>query len=157
MKKKLTIMIVLMIITLFFSIGQAQIYNDIINEAFVIGTIRTILLSRMNIMNSCIYEGLDLDIAKEKLKKIEDDVLVREDLEYLTYLRENPTDFEYVSDLRILNVSFIDYNLEKISFVTEIEWDIKSYENESIEVVKYEIELLRVDDKFLLTKFEPLS
>ncbi|WP_069649187.1 hypothetical protein [Caloranaerobacter ferrireducens] len=157
MKKILTIMVVLMIIILFFGVGQAQIYNNMINEDFVIRTTRTILVSRMDIINSCIYEGLDLDIAKQKLKRIEGDVLLKDDLEYLTYLKENPTDFEYVYDLRILNVSFVDNNLEKISFITEIEWDIKSYENELTEVVKYEIELLKVDNKFLLTKFKPLS
>lgn len=157
MKNILTILfIVLITITLFFNIGQAQVYNNI-NETLMIKIIRTILVSRMDILNSGIYKGLDLDIAKEKLKNIEGDALVKEDLEYLSYLRDNPTDFAYVNDLRVLNVSFIDYNLEKINIIAEIEWDVKSYENELTEVVKYEMKLLKVDDKFLLTKFKPIS
>lgn len=157
MKKILTIMIALMIITLFFGVVQAQNYNNTVNEELVIRTTRMILVSRMDTINSCIYDGLDLNIAKQKLKKIEGDAILKDDIEYLTYLKANPTDFEYVYDLRILNVSFIDNNSEKISFVAEIEWDIKSYENELAEVFKYEIELLKVDNKFLLTKLKPLS
>ncbi|KPU27819.1 hypothetical protein TR13x_00170 [Caloranaerobacter sp. TR13] len=157
MKKNLIIMVALIVIILFFSVGQAQNSNNIINEDFIIKTIRTILLNRMDIMNSCIYEGLDLDIVKEKLIKIEDGTLVKDDLEYLTYLKENSTDFEFVNDLRILNISLIDNDIKKISFIAEIEWDIKFYENDLTEVVKYKIELLKSDNKFLLTKFKPLS
>ncbi|SHH40157.1 hypothetical protein SAMN02745135_00675 [Caloranaerobacter azorensis DSM 13643] len=157
MKRKLIVVFILMIIILFFGIGQAQTYNDIINEAFVIKTIRTILVNRMNIMNLCIYEGLDLNLAEKKLKEIEVDVLVKEDLKNLAYLRENPTDLEYVSALRVLNISLIDYSLERIRFKTEIEWEINYYEDKSTEVFKYEIELIRVDDRFLLNKFKSIS
>ncbi|KGG80786.1 hypothetical protein Y919_04130 [Caloranaerobacter azorensis H53214] len=157
MKRKLIVVFILMIIILFFSIGQAQTYDDIINEVFVIKTTRTILVNRMNIMNLCIYEGLDLKLAEEKLKEIEVDALVKEDLKNLVYLRENPTDLEYVSALRVLNISLIDYSLEKIRFNTEIEWEINYYEDKTTEVFKYEIELIRVDDRFLLNRFELIS
>jgi len=112
--------------------------------------IDSILTSRLEIINNALFEEMKLDELEKRLMKIESEDALDWDINYLEEIKNNPTDFSYVSDFEIVKIELLETNNNKYTFKAEIKWTI---DNINTETYEHNIEIINNNGKLLMTKF----
>ena len=109
-----------------------------------------ILTCRLEIINNALFEDMNLDQLEKRLIEIESEDALDWDVNYLEEIKNNPTDFSYVSDFEIVEIKLLETNNNKYTFKAEIKWTI---DNVNTETYEHSIEIINNDGKLLMTKF----
>jgi len=91
---------------------------------------------------------------KEDLKEVVADPLLKKDMEMFEYMLNEPTSYEEISNVTVESIYIVKNNLNKAKLEVIILWDVSEYENEYTEEVKYIVEMVKIKDKWLLSKYD---
>ncbi|QSX04900.1 hypothetical protein JYG23_09365 [Sedimentibacter sp. zth1] len=120
--------IYLLIITFVISFGCLQKYDYTIET----NEVEELLSKRIEIINNFLYSEKNLLDLRKQLAKIETDDLLKSDLEILTHIFNNPTEYEKVEGVSINKIESIEVTEDKIEIIAEIEWSF--FEGEEISI-----------------------
>ena len=136
----------------YFAYGSTYVKKHSIDE----GIISKLLIDRTSIMNRALYGDEDIDVLLVDLEQIERGKLLEEDIECLIDSRINPTDYLFISDIKVLNVNLLNIQDDIYKLSVQVQWKILDTE-EFKENIDYFIEIQQREDKFYLINFEPVE
>ena len=144
------------ILTFIFSFGYLE-QHDSISE---VNQIEKLLNERIKIINDFLYADKDIE-ALEKLEKelsnIEDARLLKADMDTLTRIYYNPTDYERTTRVKIKQVKEINVSEDMIEMLANLEWTILENGDLAIEssfMKDYNISCVFKNKKLYLTNME---
>lgn len=157
MKKIVIILLFIAIVfsyqnTIFASFKDASDNEDVTNE------IEWIFKERAKIWNEFLsgkYSTI-LEI-EEELKHILIDPLLRFDIEMFEQLRLNPSSYEGISNVSVVNISKIKNNSKNIEAQVTLTWEIEGFDKDYSEDIKYFIHMEKVRDRWLLKNYEVIE
>ena len=135
-------------------------YLENMDNVYEVNQIEELLNERINIINTFLYGEKNLEIL-EKLKydlsKIEDEKLLKSDIDILTNIYYNPTDYERTTKVKISEVKEIEVTKDSINVLVNLKWTILSNEELPIEtnlIKDYNISCVQKGKKLYLTNME---
>lgn len=151
------VIIYFFIVTFVISFGVLEQFDNISE----VNQIEKLLNERINIINDFLYGDKD-DEVLEKLKKdlseIEDKNLLESDMSLLTYIYNNPTDYERTTRVRIKEIKNIEITETSIKILANLEWTVLTGEEElpiETSLIKdYNIDCIFKDKKMYLTNMK---
>ncbi len=152
-----SVIIYFFIVTFVISFGVLEQFDNISE----VNQIEKLLNERINIINDFLYGDKD-DEVLEKLKKdlseIEDKNLLESDMSLLTYIYNNPTDYERTTRVRIKEIKNIEITETSIKILANLEWTVLTGEEElpiETSLIKdYNIDCIIKDKKMYLTNMK---
>lgn len=151
------VIIYFFIVTFVISFGVLEQFDNISE----VNQIEKLLNERINIINDFLYGDKD-DEVLEKLKKdlseIEDKNLLESDMSLLTYIYNNPTDYERTTRVIIKEIKNIEITETSIKILANLEWTVLTGEEElpiETSLIKdYNIDCIFKDKKMYLTNMK---
>ncbi len=150
MKKSIIILVSIMFIFSLYAIESFSEDNEI-------NKIEQLLNKRIDIINEYLYEEQDFLKLKERLEKIERSTLLNSDLDVLSRVMNNPTDYELAKSVKVENIINIDYKEESIDLDAILNWKSYGYEGEKNTLKKYQIQCILIDNKMYLKNLENIQ
>ncbi len=152
-----SVIIYFFIVTFVISFGVLEQFDNISE----VNQIEKLLNERINIINDFLYGDKD-DEVLEKLKKdlseIEDKNLLESDMSLLTYIYNNPTDYERTTRVRIKEIKNIEITETSVKILANLEWTVLTGEEElpiETSLIKdYNIDCIIKDKKMYLTNMK---
>ncbi len=144
------------IITFIFSFSYLEQF-DSVNEA---NQIEELLNKRIDIINAFLYGDKDLEKLEKlekDLSKIEDEKLLKTDIDILTHIYHNPTDYERTTKVKINKVKEIEVTKDSVKMLANLQWTILANGDLPIEtslIKDYNISCIFKDKKMYLTNME---
>ncbi len=142
------------IVALIFSFGFIEQYDNVSET----NQIESLLNQRIDIINTFLYgDDKDLEILEKALSVIEADKLLETDMEILTHIYYNPTEYERTNKVAINKVKKIEVVGDTVNMLAELKWNIISGEDLPIEtslVKDYNISCIVKDKKMYLTNMK---
>ncbi|WP_425446549.1 hypothetical protein [Dethiothermospora halolimnae] len=149
MKKNSYVIIIALALTfLIINMTHSKVYSDgkYVNE------LNKLLTKRIVTMNKGLYESdVDISAIKEELKKIEYGKLLKDDLEIIEYVRNNPTDYSYVTKAKIEESKLIDENENSLKVKIKVKWTFNSIEDEISANNYLIIDIVKEKGRYLMT------
>lgn len=145
--------IYLLIIAFIFSYGTVEGVENYKN----IKQVEELLNYRITIINNFMYGEKDLSDLKDKLSIIETDKIYDSDVNFMTVIYYNPTDYEKTNKVVIKKVKKIEMNNNELTILATLEWLIESKDELSIETIfinDYNIKCVLKDNKLYLASLE---
>jgi len=130
---------------------------DSVNEA---NQIEELLNKRIDIINAFLYGDKDLEKLEKlekDLSKIEDEKLLKTDIDILTHIYHNPTDYERTTKVKINKVKEIQVTKNSVKMLANLQWTILANGDLPIEtslIKDYNISCVFKDKKMYLTNME---
>jgi len=130
---------------------------DSVNEA---NQIEELLNKRIDIINAFLYGDKDLEKLEKlekDLSKIEDEKLLKTDIDILTHIYHNPTDYERTTKVKINKVKEIEVTKDSVKMLANLQWTILANGDLPIEtslIKDYNISCVFKDKKMYLTNME---
>ena len=151
------VIIYFFIVTFVISFGVLEQFDNISE----VNQIEKLLNEKINIINDFLYGDKD-DEVLEKLKKdlseIEDKNLLESDMSLLTYIYNNPTDYERTTRVIIKEIKNIEITETSIKILANLEWTVLTGEEElpiETSLIKdYNIDCIFKDKKMYLTNMK---
>ena len=113
----------------------------------------TLIKQRIDIWNNIYNEDFKYDNFVEKMKKIETEVLLQEDMKEYRSIRQSPID---MAKVKLIDTE--EKSIKKIKGGYEIEllmnWQIEDLEYNYEESSLVKIDIMKVNNKWLLSKWE---
>ncbi len=150
------VIIYFFIITFIFSFSYLEQF-DSVNEA---NQIEELLNKRIDIINAFLYGDKDLEKLEKlekDLSKIEDEKLLKTDIDILTHIYHNPTDYERTTKVKINKVKEIEVTKDSVKMLANLQWTILANGDLPIEtslIKDYNISCVFKDKKMYLTNME---
>lgn len=151
------VIIYFFIVTFVISFGVLEQFDNISE----VNQIEKLLNERINIINDFLYGDKDdevLEKLKKDLSKIEDKNLLESDMSLLTYIYNNPTDYERTTRVRIKEIKEIEITETSIKILANLEWTVLTGEEElpiETSLIKdYNIDCIIKDKKMYLTNMK---
>ncbi|HBB28437.1 MAG TPA: hypothetical protein DC000_04155 [Clostridiales bacterium] len=150
------VIIYFFIITFIFSFSYLEQF-DSVNEA---NQIEELLNKRIDIINAFLYGDKDLEKLEKlekDLSKIEDEKLLKTDIDILTHIYHNPTDYERTTKVKINKVKEIQVTKNSVKMLANLQWTILANGDLPIEtslIKDYNISCVFKDKKMYLTNME---
>jgi len=150
------VIIYFFIITFIFSFSYLEQF-DSVNEA---NQIEELLNKRIDIINAFLYGDKDLEKLEKlekDLSKIEDEKLLKTDIDILTHIYHNPTDYERTTKVKINKVKEIQVTKNSVKMLANLQWTILANGALPIEtslIKDYNISCVFKDKKMYLTNME---
>ena len=144
------------LITFIFSFSYLEQFESVIE----VNQIEELLNKRIDIINTFLYGDKNLDILKDlekDLSKIEDEKLLKADMEILTHIYHNPTDYERTTKVKINEVKNIEVTKDAVKMLANLQWTILANGELPIEtslIKDYNISCVFKDKKMYLTNME---
>lgn len=156
MKKNSIILISIIFLFLlvhgYFAYGSTHVKKHAIDE----GVVSELLSNRTSIMNRALYGSEDINIIILDLEQIERGKLLEDDINCLIYSRINPTDYPFISDVRVLNANLLNIQDDIYKLRVLVQWELLETE-ELKETFDYFVEVQQQSGKFFLVNFEPVE
>lgn len=130
---------------------------DSVNE---VNQIEELLNERISIINAFLYGDKSLEILEKlekELSKIEDEKLLKTDIDILTHIYNNPTDYERTTKVKINEVKKIEVTKDSVKMLANLQWTILANGELPIEtslIKDYNISCVFKDKKMYLTNME---
>lgn len=150
------IFIYFFIIVFIISFSCLQKYDNYIE----ISQIENLVTKRMEIINDFLYSEKDMLKLRIELSKIESDDLLMSDLELLTQIYNNPTDYEKIDSMVIDDVKEMNITDDNIEMFCKIIW--KSFNGDEKAIATnftkdYNIRCVKKDNDVFLTNLEVID
>jgi len=132
-------------------------YNnmDEISEAEIKVSLQEIFNKRIEVWNAfMIGENLSLVNIKEDLKIYIAEPLLTIDLNIYEDMMNNPTSYEVINDVKILNCQLISRNEKNRSYLVSIAWELEDLGEIIHEELEYKVEVVKIKDNWLLKNYE---
>ncbi|WP_326910376.1 hypothetical protein [Sedimentibacter sp. MB31-C6] len=113
--------------------------------------IEQLLNERITIMNDFLYNGKDLKDLEEKLNKIEAGDQLENDLDILSKVIDNPTDFELSKNVKVEKINKLDKTEDGIDINADLNWLIEGYDGEYNLIKNYNIKCLECNNIIYLS------
>lgn len=143
MKKSIVILVAVMFVFSLYALESFSENNEINN-------IEKLLNKRIKIINDYLYEEQDFLKLKERLEQIEKSTLLNSDLDVLSRVINNPTDYELAKSVKIENVINIDSKEKSIDLDAILNWKSYGYEGEKNTLKKYQVQCIFIDEEMYL-------
>ncbi|MDD2494585.1 MAG: hypothetical protein PHE29_05260 [Tissierellia bacterium] len=115
--------------------------------------IEYLLNERIEIMNNFLYgtkDEEDIQYLNEELNRIEAEQLLRNDLDILYKVIDNPTDYELALSVKVDKINEIKQNEEGLFINANLNWLMSGYEGEFNMIKNYDIKCVESDGKMYL-------
>lgn len=145
--------IVVLLITFVASFCGLQKYDEFID----VSEVNKIINIRSNIINDFMYNNHDLVDLKNKLSEIECGDILKKDIELLTYIYNNPTEYRYVKKSEVTSVKKFKKVENTLFYKAEITWYFLGENEFCVEtklIKDYNIICKVKNDKVFLTNLE---
>lgn len=132
-------------------------YNnrDEISEGEIKVSLQEIFNKRVEVWNAfMIGENLSLINIKEDLKTYIAEPLLTIDLNIYKDMMDNPTSYELINDVKILNCQLISRNEKNRSYLVNIAWELEDFGEIIHEELEYKVEVVKIKDNWLLKNYE---
>lgn len=132
-------------------------YNnrDEISEAEIKVSLQEIFNKRIEVWNAfMIGENLSLVNIKEDLKIYIAEPLLTIDLNTYEDMMDNPTSYEVINDVKILNCQLISRNEKNRGYLVSIAWELEDFGEIIHEELEYKVEVVKIKDNWLLKNYE---
>ncbi len=120
-------------------------------------TIEYLLNERIKIMNEFLYGYKDMMDLKTKLKRIERDNLLENDLSILYKVIDCPTDYELAMSVKVHKVNDIEITGDEIIVNADLNWYMSGYDGEFNLIRNYEIKCIEKNKEMYLTQLKILN
>jgi len=136
----------IMIISLLFS------YNSIDNYQYYeeIESIEYLLNERIVIMNEFLYGYKDMNSLENKLDKIEAENLLKNDLDILYKVIDNPTDYELALNVQVDKINSLLKTENGLQINADLKWSMSGYDGEFSMVKNYNIKCVELEKQMYL-------
>jgi len=138
--------IYIMIISLLFSynsIDKCQYYQEIESVEFLLN-------ERIAIMNEFLYGYKDMNSLENKLDKIEAENLLKNDLDILYKVIDNPTDYELALNVKVDKINSLLKTENGIQINADLKWFMSGYDGEFSMVKNYNIKCVNQEKQMYL-------
>lgn len=149
MKKQIFILIVILILS-YNSIGAYKYYEEI-------ETVEFLMNKRIEIMNSFIYGEKNLSILEEQLGKIEQGKLLSNDINVISKIIDNPTEYEVASKIEVLKVNKVETIGNNVSVNVDLKWFMIGNENKYTFSRAYNVDYTQRGSNKYLSEFKKIS
>lgn len=132
------------------TIGSYENYKEI-------DSIEHLLNERIEIMNNFLYgtkNDDDIRYLNEKLKEIEADELLDNDLDILYKVIDNPTDYELALSVDVDKIKSLKKTDEGMLINADLNWLISGYDGEFNLNKNYDIKFIESEGKMYLVKLK---
>ncbi|MGB4438185.1 MAG: hypothetical protein WBJ13_02950 [Sedimentibacter sp.] len=138
--------IYIMIISLLFS------YNSIDNYQYYeeIESIEYLLNERIVIMNEFLYGYKNMNSLENKLDKIEAENLLKNDLDILYKVIDNPTDYELALNVQVDKINSLQQTENGLQINADLKWLMSGYDGEFSMVKNYNIKCVELEKQMYL-------
>ena len=146
MKKRFVLIMLVLLLFSYNSIGAYE-YHEEITE------IEYLLNKRIEIMNEFLYGVKSLNSLESKLKEIEIESILENDVDILEKVIDNPTDYELAVSVCVDKINTLDQTDECIYVNLDLNWLMRGYEGEFNMVKNYDIKCTLVEERLYLASF----
>lgn len=138
--------IYIMLFSLLFS------YNSIDNYQYYeeIESIEYLLNERINVMNEFLYGYKDMDSLEIKLDKIEAENLLKNDMDILYKVIDNPTDYELALNVQVDKIHSLERTDDGLHINADLKWQMSGYDGEFSMVKNYNIKCVELEKQMYL-------
>lgn len=145
MKEKFIFTMILILLFSYTSISGYEYHKEI-------DSIEYLLNERIEIMNEFLYGYKDMDNLEAKLCKIETANLLKNDLDILYKLMDNPTDYELAISVKVDKVYKAVEDDEGYLVNADLNWLMRGYDGEFNLIRNYSIKCIEFDKQLYLAK-----
>lgn len=146
MKKRFIIIMLVLLLFSYNSIGAYE-YHEEITE------IEYLLNKRIEIMNEFLYGVKNLNSLENKLKVIETESILENDVDILEKVIDNPTDYELAVSVSVDKINTLDQRDDCIYVNLDLNWLMRGYDGEFNMVKNYDIKCTLVEERLFLASF----
>lgn len=150
MKKRFIYIMVLLLLFSYNSIGAYE-YHDEIDD------IEYLLNERIVIMNGFLYGVKDMESLKKELSKIETEKLLENDIDVLSKIIDNPTDYELAMSVKTEGIHSLERKDGDVFINADLNWQMSGYDGEFNLVRNYNIKCVEINDRMYLAKLVILN
>jgi hypothetical protein len=143
MKRRFIIIMLALLLFSYNSISAYEYYEEIED-------IERLLNKRIAIMNEFLYGLKDMNSLEDKLCGIESDKLLVNDLDILSKVIDNPTDYELAMSVKIDKIHTLERNEDCIYINADLNWLMSGYDGEFNLVRNYNIKCIERDNQMYL-------
>lgn len=146
MRKRFVLMMLVMLLFSYNSIGAYEYHEEI-------AEIEYLLNKRIEIMNGFLYGVKDLNSLENKLKTIETESVLENDVQILEHVIDNPTDYELAVSVCVEAINTLEKKDDCIYINLDLNWLMRGYDGEFNMVKNYDIKCASVEEKLYLASF----
>lgn len=117
--------------------------------------LQQIFNNRVNIWNKLMVENISLDDIQMQLGESISEPLITNDMEIFEDILNNPTSYETILDVDIQDCEIIKITRKKGVFLVKIAWTLEGYEDMDYEEVEYDVDMIRKNNRWLLSDYKP--
>ncbi len=150
MKKRFICIMVFMLLFSYNSIGAYEYHEEI-------DDIEYLLNERIVIMNEFLYGVKDMESLRDKLSKIETEKLLENDIDILSKIIDNPTDYELAMSVKIDGIYSLERKDGAVFINADLNWQMSGYDGEFNLVRNYNIKCVEINDRMYLAKLVILN
>lgn len=145
MKKRFILTMILLLLFSYKSINGYEYHKEI-------KTIEYLLNERIKIMNEFLYGYKDMGRLEDRLNEIESDKLLRNDLDILYKVIDNPTDYELAMNVKVQKIHDIEQKDDGYCANVDLIWLMRGYDGEFNIMRNYNIECIQLNEEVYLAE-----
>lgn len=146
MKKRFVLIMLVLLLFSYNSIGAYEYHREI-------AEIENLLNKRIEIMNEFLYGVKDLSSLENKLKAIETETILENDVDILEKVIDNPTDYELAVSVSVDTINLLEQKDGCIYVNLDLNWLMRGYDGEFNMVKNYDIKCTLVEERLFLASF----
>jgi len=150
MRKRFLLTMVLLLIYSYTSINGYE-YREETN------TLEYLLNERIKIMNEFLYGYKDMNDLEKKLKIIERDNLLENDLSILCKVMDCPTDYELAMSVKVHKINDLEIVGDEIIINADLDWSMSGYDGEYNLIRNYEIKCVENNKQMYLSQLKIMN
>ncbi|MCC5912140.1 MAG: hypothetical protein JJT76_17110 [Clostridiaceae bacterium] len=154
--KKIVVLFFLMLLILGHeTITFASYKNDNVLEKELTYQLQETFEKRIEVWNGFLMGGYDsLQGIQIALEGVVGEPLLTIDIETFKEMLDNPTSYEGIEKVDISNCKVIYANNKEAHLTADILWILEGYGGKDMEEITYNLEMKKMDNKWLLTNYE---
>lgn len=145
MKKRFIIFMILILLFSYNSINGYEYHRET-------ESLEYLLNERIRIINEFLYGTKDMDLLQGRLRKIEADNLLKNDLDILYKVIDCPTDYELAMNVKVSKIKNLELTEEGCFINADLTWFMRGYDGDFNLIKNYDIKCIDRDSQLYLAK-----
>lgn len=150
MKKRFIYIMIFLLLFSYKSISAYEYHKEITDVEYLLN-------QRIEIMNEFLYGFKDLRSLENKLDDIETDKLLANDIDILSKVIDNPTDYELAMGVKVDKIITLERIDDCIHINADLKWQMCGYDGEFHMVRNYDIKCVEIDEQLYLSSLVILN